>query len=184
MNLFRSLLPLALLSAAVAAHADLTSLNDNFESESGSGLNYASFNNWTVTDGSVDLLDFSLGQGLNVDLDGSSNKSGLFSTTEAFAPGTYLLSFDLAGSQRGDDNTVLVNFGSYSNSILKHSADGFQTETAIVTLTSSAHLSFENPGDDNVGALLDNVKVQAVPEPTSMAALGLGALALLKRRRK
>jgi len=36
----------------------------------------------------------------------------------------------------------------------------------------------------NIRYLAGNFSVQAVPEPTSMAALGLGALGLLKRRRK
>jgi hypothetical protein len=39
-------------------------------------------------------------------------------------------------------------------------------------------------GGPNVRYLAGNLGVQAVPEPTSMAALGLGALGILKRRKK
>lgn len=183
MNTIRTLVPLALLTVAAAARADITSLTDNFDSEPG-GQNYDQFANWNVTGGSVDLLDFGLGQGLSVDLDGSSTGPGLLSTKEAFAPGTYNLSFDLAGSQRGDTNDVTVTFGSYSTVLTRDGSDPFSTVSATVTLNSSAMLSFQNGGNDYVGALLDNVKVQAVPEPTSLAALGLGGLAFLRRRNR
>lgn len=179
----RALLPLALLSLAVVAHADITSLTDTFEEETAS-LNHDPFTNWTVTDGTVDVLDSFFGPGNVVDLDGSSSQSGLFTTTEAFAPGTYTLKFDLAGSQRGDVNDVVVTLGTYTTTLTRQGADPFSTEMAVVTLLTPAHLSFYNPGDDNVGALLDNVSVQAVPEPSAVAALGLGGIALLRRRNR
>jgi len=37
---------------------------------------------------------------------------------------------------------------------------------------------------DSLGAVVDAVKVEAVPEPASMAVLGLGLAALLRRRKK
>ena len=184
----RSILPFALLVAASVAHADLTSLNDTFNSET-AGTNKTDFANWTVTDGTVDLLgpDFSpllAGDGNYVDLDGSSEDAGLFTTTEAFAAGTYKLTFDLAGNQRSDiGDEVTVKFGNYSVVLARAGNDPFSTETATVTVASGAHLSFQNAGGDDVGALLDNVKVQAVPEPGSLAALALGSLAILRRKR-
>lgn len=39
-------------------------------------------------------------------------------------------------------------------------------------------------GNQDFLGYVDNVNVQAVPEPATLAALGLGAIALLKRRRK
>lgn len=48
-----------------------------------------------------------------------------------------------------------------------------------ITFTDAGSL-----GIANSDILVDDVSVQAVPEPASMAALGLGAVALLRRRRK
>jgi hypothetical protein len=43
-------------------------------------------------------------------------------------------------------------------------------------------LSFENAGGDNIGMLLDNVKVEqhvaAIPEPQTYALMGMGLLAV------
>ncbi len=45
-------------------------------------------------------------------------------------------------------------------------------------------LAFRGAGrDDSLGGLVDKVCVQAVPEPTSIAVLGLGVLGLVRRRR-
>ncbi|RYG24849.1 PEP-CTERM sorting domain-containing protein [bacterium] len=187
MNNLRSILPLVIAAVAAGAQADITSLSDNFDAEA-YGLNQYTFTNWDVTDGSVDVIGEGLypqvsGGGKYVDLDGSSNDAGILTTKSAFAPGTYTLKFSLAGSQRGDTNSVLVSLGSYSETFTLNSSDAFSAITRNVVLGSSAQLSFANAGNDNVGALLDNVSVQAVPEPASMAALALGGIGLLRRRR-
>ena len=193
----RTLLPLALLAATAAARADITSLSDNFEEDIQGGALTMTTNFTVVNNGDIDLLDAgyfgldSASYGNVVDLDGSRNLAADLATKETFAPGTYHLSFDLAGSQRGDENAVLVTLGTYSASFDRKSADPFSTETATVTLLASSALSFTNydPNDptnlgDNVGDLLDNVSVQAVPEPSTVAALAFGGLAVLRRRNR
>lgn len=194
----RTLLPLALLTTVAAARADITSFTDDFSEDTQGGA-LTMTTNFTVTNsaGSIDLLDasyFGLDSatyGNVVDLDGSSAEAGVFTTNDTFAPGVYRLSFDLAGSQRGDENAVLVTLGSYSASFDRQGSDPFSTETATVTVLTSSALSFynydpNNPGNlgDDVGDLLDNVSVQAVPEPSTVAAFGLGGLALLRRRNR
>ncbi len=85
---------------------------DTFDSENGgaSALNYASFANWTVNPGTVDLVhsgDYGVncfgGAGSCVDLDGSTNASGtLNSASYGFSVGqTVTLSWELSGNQRG-----------------------------------------------------------------------------------
>lgn len=203
---------LIILVSTSIAHADTVLLNDNFNSENG-GIgyigNYTSFNNWTVTAGYVDLVgtdnwDFLKTGGVYVDLDGSAGNettpfAGTLTSKQAFnlTSGTVLLQFDLAGSQRGVDenyrtNTVLVKLGDvYSEFFVLQSTDPLTTYSRYINITTdtAANLSFKSLHDgvypgDNIGALLDNVKLTAVPEPAIIFLLGLGLVGLAGVRRK
>jgi hypothetical protein len=168
------------------ARADLI---DNFNSENGGVgvLNYFGFANWKVTSGSVDLIgngffDFYPGNGLYVDLDGSTNHGGTMVTKQTFAAGTYAVSFDLAGSARGDVNIVDVAFGPFTESFTVPSNQPYTLITRSVTLPGPAQFSITNEGGDDVGAILDNVSIirtaTAVPEPATLSLASLGILGL------
>lgn len=160
---------------------------DNFEQE-GSALNYDSFLNWDVTDGTVDVISGYGGNGKIVDLDGSTGNSGLFKTKTGLTVtggDQVILSFRLRGNARGGTDTAFVNFGSaYSESFTRAAGDEWETITRTITFgtSESAFLSFDNPSNDNVGLLLDEVSVTAVPEPVSLIAIAMGGLALIRRR--
>jgi hypothetical protein len=191
-----------LVASGTGARADLI---DNFNSENGGvgQLNYNSFANFFVANavsqgGTVDLIgngffDFYPGNGLYIDLDGSGNGvPGLLTTNQTFAVGTYTLSFDLAGSARGVDSNVVVNFGPFSQNFFLPSSQGYTLFTETVTLTTPAQLSFQNVQPGDVGAILDNVSVissnaAATPEPATLTLFGLGFAAIAAhgwRRRK
>jgi hypothetical protein len=178
-----------MLVAPISAQA-VPILQDDFNSENGgnSALNYFGFSNWTVVSGTVDLIgngshDFYPGNGLYVDLDGSTRVAGLLQSQIIFSPGTYLLSFDLGGSRRGDTNVVTVTLGNYSEVFTLYSSDPLALFTRTVT-TSGGALSFYNDGGDNKGAILDNISVSAVPEPGTCLLLGTGLLGLLGYSRR
>lgn len=168
---------------------------DNFDGDT-LALNQTAFlGGWTVSSGTVDLIgdpaffNFLPGNGRFVDLDGSTGNAGLFDKQLALgAATTYILSFDLAGSQRGDVNIVDVTFGTNTQTFTLNSADPFSTYTMAFTTNAAANyqILFDNKGGDNFGALLDNVNVAAVPEPeTYMMMLGgLGLIGFAARRRK
>lgn len=156
-------------------------LDDNFDSENGSvGIeNYIGFANWNVTKGGVDLSgngiwDWLPGNGLYVDLDGSTTDAGMLvsKTTFTLSPGNYELLFSLAGSQRGETNSVKVRLGNIFNEIFTLDSNvPFTTITRNLSISTptTGTLSFEHMGVvDWAGLLLDNVtlaKEDSVPVP-------------------
>lgn len=200
-KLFAAAAVLTLSGASQAAPV----FSNNFDSENGgnTALNYSGFSNFNVTTGTVDLVrtgDYGIicagGSGACVDLDGSSNQAGTMTSTGmlSLAAGNYVLSFALSGNQRGGAaDQVTVSLGSlYSESFTLLPTDPFMTITRSITVGSAttAALSFAASGGDNIGALLDNVSLDApstaVPEPAPLAIMGLGlaALGLMGRRKR
>jgi Glycosyl hydrolase family 9/FG-GAP-like repeat len=151
----------------------VTLLSDNFNTENnGFGLyNYNQLTNWTVTDGTVDLLgtgfqqDLIPGNGLYLDLDGTTNNAGRIESKSTFsfnAGDQVTLSFYLAGSQRGDSNSVIVSLGNlFTETFTRNSSDPLTkiTRSFVVSTLTSSKLIFDHLGGDNLGLLLDNVEL-------------------------
>ena len=171
----------------------VTVFSDNFNADT-PALNKTTFlGGWTVSNGTVDLVDFSVGR--LIDLDGSSGDAGVFSKTLTLDAGVpYSATFGLAGSQRGSAvETVVASFGTTTQTFTVAAAEAFSTRTLTFTptTTDSYSLTFANSGGDNVGALLDNVSIDsnavaAIPEPETYALMlvGLAAVTAMQRRRK
>lgn len=186
----RHILAAALLVASAAAQADVTIFSDNFDANA-LGLN-AVPTGWSVSAGTVDIVgvggpfDFIPGSGKFIDLDGSTGNSGVLAKSFSLLAGTtYTASFDLAGNHRNSAvETVAVNFGTASTSASLAQSVGWTGYSLSFTTTAAGTytLSFENSGGDNIGMLLDNVKVDqhiaAVPEPQTYALMGMGLLAI------
>jgi hypothetical protein len=186
----------ALGMAIGSAHAAII-FSDNFDTEPppGSVLNYAGFANWTVTNGTVDLIqsgNFGItcvgGSGKCVDMDGSSANAGRLDSTQLFnlAPGDYVLHFSASGNQRGGaPDSMSYGFGSFSDTIVDLAAAApFATYTLPFTLAApaSGRIFFDHAGGDNLGIILDNVVLesrtptQLVAEPPIVLTLGLALL--------
>jgi hypothetical protein len=176
-----------------------TIFSDNFNAENGGVgvLNYNSFANWSVSNGTVDLIgspglfDFFPQNGLYVDLDGTSFQAGtLTSIGIPVAPGNYILSFLLAGSQRGDVNTVQVNvsggLASSTYTLASNMPLTLETMSFTVLAPTTINFSFQNEGSsNNIGLILDNVtlsRLSRVPDSGStiaflvIAMIGLGLI--------
>lgn len=199
-----SLFVLILIFTFIESASATVIFDDNFNTENGGvgALNYTGFANWTVMDGTVDLIgngyfDFCPGYGLYVDMDGSTSNAGKMVKTNDLIlnAGQYILQFDLAGNHRNySSETVAVQVGlgtllnkTYSMGIY----DPFTTFTEYFTVTADntqVALSFEGYGCDNIGMLLDNVKISSetapIPEPSTclLFLLGIAGLAGIKKK--
>lgn len=185
-----TVLAAALVAAGGAAQAAPV-FSDDFNSNS-VGLNAVPAG-WTVSFGTVDIIgngfhDLIPGSGAFIDLDGSTSNAGILSRSFALSAGVpYVASFLLAGNQRNNaPESVSVNFGSTSGSYSLPMSAGWTAYSLFFTPSSDGiySISFENAGGDNIGMLLDNVSVAAVPEPGAWALLlaGLGLMVVIGRR--
>jgi hypothetical protein len=200
---------LAVSAFANPAHASsVTLLSDNFDTENdGVGtLNYSGFANFTVSNaaagGAVDLVgngfqDYWTGNGLYVDICGTSTACGVLTTNQVFAAGNYTITLKLAGNARvAASDTTLVGFGTNSTSYTLSENQSPVDEIWNVTLTSPGYLSI---GDTGIGTYVGNfllsvevdlnvgpTAVGAAPLPAALPlfATGLGVLGLLGWRRK
>ena len=199
------------LGAGPATATPVVVFQDDFNAETGSGqgasgqskTNYTAFAQWTVSNGSVDLIangDFGVdcigGAGKCVDLDGATSDAGvLTSVVLNLAAGSYDFSFQLSGTDSGftqtaagTPNVVDVSIGGlFVTSITVNRGDPFATYGGSFNVLAPASVSivFANQGGDNFGAMLDAVKLEMVPEPGTVAllALGIGGLGAIRRRR-
>lgn len=207
-----ALLPL-LLCLTGAPVAAVTIFHETFDGEAGtgqgvsggSGINYTGFASWTVAAGTVDLIahgDFAPAAGeiacygaagKCVDLDGSSAGGTLDSVSLLLDPGTYELSYALSGvassfPQAGSNpsNTVEITVaGFYFDSVVRAKGDPWEIFGGQFTVLSSTsvEISFRDLGADSFGVMLDEVRLEAIPEPATASLLALGLLGIAARHR-
>ena len=189
------------VGATVSANAvPVTLFEDNFNTE-GQGTNQV-LDKWTVTDGSVDVIpvgsqfNWYPTQGNYLDMDGSTGAAGTIATNATFnlvAGREYVLTFRY-GVNQNSGGTEFLKFGlgtltapslviAFSNAttMLEH------TYTFIsATNLSNVSLFFGGVGSDNSGAILDDVKLSAVPLPAAapLFLMGLAGLGAMARRRR
>lgn len=187
------------------AEASIILLEDNFNSENGGSaesLNHTSFSNWNVTRGSVDIIgkgynatDFFPDNGLYVDMDGTSLSAGKLESKSEFDFNTgdsITLMFDILGENPDPANTnnniMTVSLGTLFSEDFSKNDIGTIRRRINVTSDIKTSLIFDHNGGDDVGLILDNVKLQntSIPEPTTtlgLVVLGtLGVGSTLKRK--
>jgi len=193
-----------LVTTVPSASAQTILLEDNFNSENGGvpKLNHFGLANWDVVDGSVDLIgngyyDFFPGQGLFLDLDGTTyNAATLVSKTAFnFNPGQVVeLSFGLLGQDpyvAPQNNNLTVSLGSLFAETFSIADIGLVTRQFTVEEFTTANLVFDHAGADGAGLMLDDVTLavrepsQSVSEPSSvLGLLALGALGVRSLRQR
>lgn len=193
--------------ATLQTQAAVVLFQDSFDAEgANSVLNFSSFANWTVGNGTVDYIrngDYGIscfgGSSGCVDLDGSTGNGGRMTSKAAFsivAGETYSLSVQVSGNQRfgAADDIEIGLVGSLSQvafGIAPGSPFG-RRSLAVSGLSGTFQLFMETSSADNVGVIVDDVTFScvscqpagSVPEPGALALLGLGLWGVSLARRR
>jgi hypothetical protein len=200
-----TLAALGVLAFAAQSQAAAVLFEDNFDTNTISVPGTPA--GWTAFQGSVDRIgqigasmahNFLPGNGIYIDMDGTSfpYAEGGIHTNQVFnlVPGyTYTLSYDLAGSQRGDGSNrvdAYIPGALVATTRTLANMAGFTTFTDTFTVAAPvmAEIFFRavTRVSDNIGLLLDNVKLTAVPLPAAVWLLlsGIAGLGAFARRRR
>jgi len=190
---------LLLLMLASSAHSDLI-VNGDFES----GPNYpgliyqahegsTEITGWVVTRNTVEYcnLDEAFADGRYIDLDASPGAGGLAQTFQTSPGQVYEVSFELYGISHpsGPDMkhlgiTVAGHpFEYFFDTTINHNLlwDKHSFVFTATDITSTLEFYSLDPETSYCGPLIDNVTVEAVPEPATLLLIGIGGLILRKR---
>ena len=148
-----------------------TLLFEDFESSVQGGNQVPS--GWSVINGTVDVGNINSWTyypftylGTVVDLDGSTSQSGLLLKESYLEAGkTYRLGFKLAGNWRwSSDDTVSVSFGDTSKDLVVQNNQLFTEDSVLFCPSKNGYYlaGFQNQGGDNIGALLDDVRIDEI----------------------
>ena len=196
-------------AASSAAHAG-TFIDGSFEANScatppysfvtlGTGSNCIS--GWSVTGGSVDLVDtYWQAKDGSYSIDLAGNEPGTISQTfDTVAGTTYQVFYWLSGNPDGGNEVKsgsvsamidgdVVTQAFLSNSGLSHENMAYSLYSFFFTADSEmTTLSFmSGPDEGPYGPVLDLVSVAAVPEPATwaMMLIGFGGIGFAMRRRR
>lgn len=196
----KTIFSVTLLLVAATCQAAVI-FNDDFDSSLAASTLNADIPGWDELNGTVDYikqggygLTCAGGTGGCIDLDGSTFDAADFTSTAIFnliAGRTYTLSFDISGNQRVGSDNISISFGGSVLNLTLSVGAPYTTQQIVVTpgANTSSAIVFSNQGGDNFGAILDNVVLDekiggAVPEPSTLALMGIAGAAVLTLRRK
>jgi choice-of-anchor C domain-containing protein len=184
---------------------ELGSHQPNLFSTLGVGNTYMT--GWTVMSGTVDWVkapQFDASLGVNsVDLNGNtSSPSGSIEQTISSgltAGHLYVVTFDMSGNPNGSllsdpVRSLELSVGGVSQSFTFDTSTvsggisatnmGYITQSFIFNAPGTGTtLTFLSQDHTIYSAVIDNVTLELVPEPSAMVLLGFGALGIVSRRR-
>ena len=188
--------------ASMPSHAYQIIFYDDFDTDGGTTLNWDGGANWTVENGSVDLVkngDYGIsclgGEGHCVDLDGSTGGAGEILSIDLgpLDPAEYVFSYWLSGNQRdlGQDIASALSLGStevftyeYHFIFGDEEWTQYKQRFTLDAVTSPVQLNFSHHGGDYVGIVLDDVQLKIASEPATIGLLGFALLAMGAMRRR
>jgi len=195
---FRMLAVAAAMVLCASAHASSPVFTENWDADwvasNNGGLNFTP-PGWTVSDGTVDIVPeantfffLPASNGEYIDLDGSSGQAGTLWRVINVPDGAYTMTFELAGNARnGSPEVTTVKLGDATGTFTPSSQNSQETFSITGNAVGGQLLiSFHDASFDNVGSLLDNISVTAVPEAGNLSLMlaGLATLGLAARRRR
>jgi hypothetical protein len=188
---------LALASLSVGASAANLVSNAGFESNdwdlSGGYKTYnagdsTGITDWTVGGVSVDLVNSSYpvhsGSVAN-DLAGTPGPGSVMQSISGTSAIAYTVGVWALNTAGGINSLLTVTFGSTSQTFTTTGSWDYYSFTATGDAGSTLLTLATDPGNTTNGNLIvDDAMVEAVPEPATMAVLGLGLAAIGRRRKK